>query len=89
MGLGHARTEEDDLKRLSNIPVGVFAVGIAGMLCAGSASAQTPQFAQVSPLQFTMPVGSNPLAQTVTLVSTGANFRFAVTTQTAGWGNWL
>ena len=77
------------MKRLSNIPVGVFAVGIAGMLCTGSASAQTPEFAQVSPLQFTMPVGSNPLAQTVTIISTGTSFFFSFTTQTAGGGSWL
>jgi hypothetical protein len=77
------------VKRLSNIPVGVLAVGIAGMLCASSASAQTPQFAQVSPLQFTMPVGSNPLPQTVTAVSTGTSFNFKVAAQTAGAGAWL
>jgi uncharacterized protein (TIGR03437 family) len=77
------------MKRLLNIPAGVFAVGIAGMLCPASAPAQTPQFVQVSSLRFTMPVGSNPLAQTVTVVSTGANFNFGATAQTAGGGNWL
>src|ERR1035441_5467020 len=59
------------------------------MLCAVSAPAQTPQFVQVSPLRFTMPVGSNPLAQTVNVVSTGTSFNFNVATQTAGGGNWL
>ena len=77
------------MKRLSDIPVGVFAVGIVGMLCAAAASAQTPQFVQVSPLYFTMPVGSNPLPQTVTVVSTGASFSFFATAQTAGGGAWL
>jgi hypothetical protein len=77
------------VKRLSNILVGAFAVGITGMLSVGSASAQTPQFIQVSPLYFTMPVGSNPLAQTVTIVSTGASFSFTPTAQTAGGGPWL
>jgi hypothetical protein len=77
------------MKRLSNNLVGVFAVGIAGMLFAGSVSAQTPQFIQVSPLYFTMPVGSNPLPQTVTVVSTGASFFFNATAQTAGGGAWL
>ena len=78
------------MKRLSNNLLGVLAAGIAGTLCAGSASAQTPQFIQVSPLYFTMPVGSNPLAQTVTMVSTGTAFSFnAPTAQTAGGGDWL
>jgi uncharacterized protein (TIGR03437 family) len=36
-----------------------------------------------------MPVGSNPLAQTVTIVSTGTSFFFSFTTQTAGGGSWL
>ena len=63
------------MKRLSNILI-AFAVGIAAMLCAGSASAQSPQFVQVSPLYFTMPVTSNPLPQTLTIVSTGAAFKF-------------
>ena len=77
------------MKRLSNIPVGVLAVGIAGMLCAVSARAQTPQFIQVSPLYFTMPVGSNPLPQTVNAVSTGYSFFFTATAQTTSGGAWL
>jgi uncharacterized protein (TIGR03437 family) len=46
-------------------------------------------FQQTPGVNFTMPVGSNPLAQTVALVSTGANFTFNATAQTAGGGNWL
>ncbi|MCX6629483.1 MAG: hypothetical protein NTW28_17845, partial [Candidatus Solibacter sp.] len=44
---------------------------------------------QTPGVNFTMPVGSNPLAQTVNVASTGANFNFIATAQTAGGGNWL
>jgi uncharacterized protein (TIGR03437 family) len=46
-------------------------------------------FQQMPGVNFTMPVGSNPLAQTVTVVSTGTSFFFDVTAQTAGGGAWL
>jgi len=46
-------------------------------------------FQQVPGVNFTMPVGSNPLAQTVTAVSTGGSINFIATAQTAGGGNWL
>jgi len=46
-------------------------------------------FQQTPGVNFTMPVGSNPLAQAVNVVSTGANFNFIATAQTAGGGNWL
>jgi uncharacterized protein (TIGR03437 family) len=49
----------------------------------------TSTFEQVPGVNFTMPVGSNPLAQTVTLVNTGASFFFTPTVQTAGGGAWL
>jgi uncharacterized protein (TIGR03437 family) len=46
-------------------------------------------FQQVPGVSFTMPVGSNPLAQTVNVVNTGTTFNFKVAAQTAGGGAWL
>src|ERR1019366_40507 len=46
-------------------------------------------FQQVPGVSFTMPVGSNPLAQAVNVVNTGTSFNFKVAAQTAGGGAWL
>ena len=48
-------------------------------------------FAQVNPLNFTMPVGgANPLPQEITIASTGATFNFYnFSVSTATGGNWL
>lgn len=49
----------------------------------------TSTFQQVPAVSFATPVGSNPLAQTLTIASTGTNFNFSATVQTASGGAWL
>ena len=47
-------------------------------------------FAQVNPINFTMPVGgANPLPQILAVASTGTNFTFSSAVYTSTGGNWL
>ena len=63
---------------------------LAGFVAVLPTPAQAQQFAPLSPIAFTKPFqGSDPLPQTLTIASTGANFDFVFTSSTASGGNWL
>jgi uncharacterized protein (TIGR03437 family) len=81
------------------LPAGIYLGQVLFQAASGSVTipvslvvvdSKTFTFQQVPSVNFTMPVGSNPLAQTVTMVSTGTAFSFdAATAQTASGGDWL
>jgi uncharacterized protein (TIGR03437 family) len=80
------------------LPTGIYLGQVLFQAASGSVTipvslvvvdSSTSTFQQMPGVNFTMPVGSNPLPQTVTAVSTGASFSFFATAQTAGGGAWL
>src|SRR5262245_48634751 len=70
-----------------------FSFGIVSALLlagASTASLQAQQFSPIGPLSFTKVFnGANPLPQTVTVTSTGANFNFTYAATTLTGGTWL